>query len=151
MTGKLLFTALDRLCSNYQSLACKVGKKSGLEKCGQDQSLGQEKKKKLKFFVLNLKFWIPVMLLPTVKPSMLPSMTCPLLVFVNGKSGGGQGLQLINSFRKLLNPHQVFDLCNGGPLCGWEIFAYFFDQFHLLKMYTVWPRLVRPHLVLTSI
>jgi diacylglycerol kinase (ATP) len=63
-----------------------------------------------------------VMLLPTVKPSMLPSMTCPLLVFVNGKSGGGQGLQLINSFRKLLNPHQVFDLCNGGPLCGLYVF-----------------------------
>ena len=59
-----------------------------------------------------------VMLLPTVKPSMLPPTVCPLLVFVNGKSGGGQGLQLINSFRKLLNPHQVFDLCNGGPLCG---------------------------------
>ena len=59
------------------------------------------------------------MLLPTVKPSMLPPTVCPLLVFVNGKSGGGQGLQLISSFRKLLNPHQVFDLCNGGPLCGW--------------------------------
>jgi len=63
-----------------------------------------------------------VMLLPTVKPSMLPPTVCPLLVFVNGKSGGGQGLQLISSFRKLLNPHQVFDLCNGGPLCGLYVF-----------------------------
>lgn len=61
------------------------------------------------------------MLLPTVKPSMLPPTVCPLLVFVNGKSGGGQGLQLISSFRKLLNPHQVFDLCNGGPLCGYTL------------------------------
>ena len=35
-TRKLLFTALDRQCSNYQSLACRVGKRGGLEKCGQD-------------------------------------------------------------------------------------------------------------------
>lgn len=61
-------------------------------------------------------------MLPTVKPSMLAPGFCPLLVFVNGKSGGGQGLKLISSFRKLLNPHQVFDLCNGGPLCGLYVF-----------------------------
>lgn len=60
------------------------------------------------------------MLLPTLKPSMLPPNVCPLLVFVNAKSGGGQGVHLISSFRKLLNPHQVFDLSNGGPLCGYE-------------------------------
>ena len=29
-----------------------------------------------------------------------------------------QGLELISSFRKLLNPYQVFDLSNGGPLPG---------------------------------
>lgn len=68
--------------------------------------------------ILKNPILVLVMLLPTVKPSMLPPTVCPLLVFVNGKSGGGQGLQLISSFRKLLNPHQVFDLCNGGPLCG---------------------------------
>ncbi|XP_040569190.1 diacylglycerol kinase theta isoform X2 [Lepeophtheirus salmonis] len=63
-----------------------------------------------------------VMMLPSIKPSMMSSSVCPLLVFVNVKSGGGQGLQLIQSFRKLLNPHQVFDLCNGGPLCGLYVF-----------------------------
>ena len=65
-------------------------------------------------------FSILVMLLPTLKPSMLPPNVCPLLVFVNVKSGGGQGVHLITSFRKLLNPHQVFDLANGGPLCGYD-------------------------------
>lgn len=43
---------------------------------------------------------------------------CPLLVFVNPKSGGLKGRELLHSFRKLLNPHQVFDITNGGPLAG---------------------------------
>lgn len=43
---------------------------------------------------------------------------CPLLVFVNPKSGGLKGRELLYSFRKLLNPHQVFDISNGGPLAG---------------------------------
>lgn len=59
-----------------------------------------------------------VMLLPNIDPAMVPSETQPLLVFVNVKSGGCQGLSLISSFRKLLNPYQVFDLGNGGPLPG---------------------------------
>lgn len=46
----------------------------------------------------------------------------PLLVFVNVRAGGGQGIQLKQTFNKLLNPHQVFDLCNGGPLCGLYVF-----------------------------
>lgn len=58
------------------------------------------------------------MMMPTVKPDMLSPGVIPLLVFVNVKSGGGQGHVLISSFRKLLNPHQVFDLSDGGPLCG---------------------------------
>ncbi len=61
---------------------------------------------------------LAVIMLPTVKPEMLVPNVNPLLVFVNVKSGGGQGQQLISSFRKLLNPHQVFDLCDGGPLPG---------------------------------
>lgn len=59
-----------------------------------------------------------VLLLPNIEPSMVPQETVPLLVFVNVKSGGCQGLELISSFRKLLNPYQVFDLDNGGPLPG---------------------------------
>lgn len=49
---------------------------------------------------------------------MIPPNVCPLLVFVNVKSGGKQGAELVTSFRHLLNPHQVFDLQNGGPLPG---------------------------------
>lgn len=43
---------------------------------------------------------------------------CPLLMFVNPKSGGLKGRELLHSFRKLLNPHQVFDITNGGPMAG---------------------------------
>lgn len=46
----------------------------------------------------------------------------PLLVFVNAKSGGCQGQDLIAAFRKLLNPYQVFDVSNGGPLPGLYVF-----------------------------
>uniref|UniRef100_A0AAQ4R4D7 Diacylglycerol kinase n=1 Tax=Gasterosteus aculeatus aculeatus TaxID=481459 RepID=A0AAQ4R4D7_GASAC len=47
---------------------------------------------------------------------------CPLLVFVNPKSGGMKGRELLYGFRKLLNPHQVFDISNGGPLAGLHTF-----------------------------
>nr|KAG5701307.1 hypothetical protein BaRGS_020669 [Batillaria attramentaria] len=53
---------------------------------------------------------------------MIPEGVHPLMVFVNVKSGGCQGLDLITSFRKLLNPHQVFNLDNGGPLPGLYVF-----------------------------
>ncbi|XP_075976459.1 diacylglycerol kinase theta isoform X3 [Anticarsia gemmatalis] len=65
-----------------------------------------------------------VMLLPSIEPSMVPGGVKPLLVFVNVKSGGCQGLELISSFRKLLNPYQVFDLENGGPLPGLYVFRH---------------------------
>ena len=49
----------------------------------------------------------------------------PLLVFVNGKSGGNQGVQLLWAFRRHLNPHQVYDLANGGPLPGYVCLSCF--------------------------
>ncbi|XP_033726446.1 diacylglycerol kinase theta-like isoform X2 [Pecten maximus] len=63
-----------------------------------------------------------VLLLPNIQSHMIPENFNPLLVFVNVKSGGCQGLELITSFRKLLNPHQVFNLETGGPLPGLYVF-----------------------------
>ncbi|XP_074104243.1 diacylglycerol kinase theta isoform X3 [Cotesia typhae] len=65
-----------------------------------------------------------VMLLPSIEPTMIPAGVQPLLVFVNVKSGGCQGHELVTSFRKLLNPYQVFDLDNGGPLPGMYMFRH---------------------------
>jgi hypothetical protein len=43
----------------------------------------------------------------------------PLVVFVNSKSGGQFGAQLIHDFERLLDKHQVFDItADGGPERG---------------------------------
>ena len=48
----------------------------------------------------------------------LPEDALPLLAFVNVKSGGCQGADIIDTLRKMLNPCQVFDLMQDGPLPG---------------------------------
>ena len=55
-------------------------------------------------------------LLPEIKDSLLQDNSYPLAIFVNSKSGGGQGLKLLTSFSRLLNIYQVANILDGGPL-----------------------------------
>ncbi|XP_063233449.1 eye-specific diacylglycerol kinase isoform X2 [Bacillus rossius redtenbacheri] len=56
-----------------------------------------------------------------IKP--IPTTTMkPVLVFINPRSGGNQGAKLLQKFQWLLNPRQVFDLTQGGPRMGLELF-----------------------------
>ncbi|KAI5619011.1 diacylglycerol kinase zeta isoform X5, partial [Silurus asotus] len=61
--------------------------------------------------------WKPFIVRPVPSPLMKP-----LLVFVNPKSGGNQGSKIIQSFIWYLNPRQVFDLSQGGPKEGLEMY-----------------------------
>ncbi|KAM3584816.1 uncharacterized protein V6R79_000117 [Siganus canaliculatus] len=61
--------------------------------------------------------WKPFIIRPI--PS---SLMKPLLVFVNPKSGGNQGTKILQSFMWYLNPRQVFDLNQGGPKEGLELY-----------------------------
>uniref|UniRef100_A0A336MC81 Diacylglycerol kinase n=2 Tax=Culicoides sonorensis TaxID=179676 RepID=A0A336MC81_CULSO len=56
-----------------------------------------------------------------IKPIPTSNVT-PVLVFINPKSGGNQGAKLLQKFQWLLNPRQVFDLTQGGPKMGLELF-----------------------------
>uniref|UniRef100_A0A0A9YX04 Diacylglycerol kinase n=2 Tax=Lygus hesperus TaxID=30085 RepID=A0A0A9YX04_LYGHE len=57
----------------------------------------------------------------TLKP-IPTSNVRPVIVFINPKSGGNQGIKLLQKFQWLLNPRQVFDLTQGGPRFGLELF-----------------------------
>lgn len=57
----------------------------------------------------------------TIKPIPSPNLK-PLLVFINPKSGGNQGAKLMQKFQWHLNPRQVFDLSQGGPRLGLDLY-----------------------------
>ncbi|XP_055301129.1 eye-specific diacylglycerol kinase isoform X8 [Sitodiplosis mosellana] len=83
--------------------------KSSLRKTSRKKEVSKKKskEKESKAFVIK-----PV---PTTKVT-------PVLVFINPKSGGNQGVKLLQKFQWLLNPRQVFDLTQGGPKMGLELF-----------------------------
>ncbi|XP_071974907.1 diacylglycerol kinase zeta isoform X2 [Engystomops pustulosus] len=56
-----------------------------------------------------------------IRPALCPHMK-PVLVFVNPKSGGNQGVKILQSFMWYLNPRQVFDLSQGGPKEALEMY-----------------------------
>ncbi|KAI3686254.1 hypothetical protein L1987_79928 [Smallanthus sonchifolius] len=62
-------------------------------------------------------FWIPdyILLLGSEvnKPSRVPAS--PVIVFVNSRSGGQLGGELLTSYQTLLNENQVFDLNENAP------------------------------------
>jgi hypothetical protein len=49
----------------------------------------------------------------------------PLLVFVNGKSGGCQGTTILSVARRLLNGTQVVDITADGPIPGCVLSTFF--------------------------
>ncbi|XP_036127198.1 diacylglycerol kinase kappa [Molossus molossus] len=51
--------------------------------------------------------------------------SCPLLIFINSKSGDHQGVVFLRKFKQYLNPSQVFDLSKGGPEPGLSMFKNF--------------------------
>ncbi|XP_047951377.1 diacylglycerol kinase 5-like [Salvia hispanica] len=63
------------------------------------------------------KFYIPTyILVPEGRAERLPDVPeSPVLVFINSKSGGQLGAQLLLTYRSLLNKNQVFELGEEAP------------------------------------
>lgn len=57
-----------------------------------------------------------------IKMGSSNSTKTPLIVFINPKSGGNQGASLIHAFQWFLNPRQVFDMNDGGPTLGLQLY-----------------------------
>jgi diacylglycerol kinase family enzyme len=57
-------------------------------------------------------------------PGYVDPTVTPLIVFVNSRSGGQQGIFLKRKLTRYLGPNQVFDLADGGPGPGLERFKY---------------------------
>ena len=72
---------------------------------------------------------------------MFPPDSQPLLVLVNSKSGGGQGADMLAAFQRLLNPHQVHSLADGGPLPGYALLLVVLQQ-KLKKIKKGWAQMV---------
>nr|XP_029122689.1 diacylglycerol kinase 5 isoform X3 [Elaeis guineensis] len=62
-------------------------------------------------------FYIPDhILIPDLEPEEVSyTPTCPVIVFINSKSGGQLGGDLLKTYRKLLNRVQVYDLGEEAP------------------------------------
>ncbi|XP_058208961.1 diacylglycerol kinase 1-like isoform X3 [Rhododendron vialii] len=63
------------------------------------------------------EFYIPdYILLPNSEGEVLPHVPrCPVIVFINSKSGGQLGGAVLITYRSLLNKNQVFDLLEEAP------------------------------------
>ncbi|XP_047331318.1 diacylglycerol kinase 1-like [Impatiens glandulifera] len=63
------------------------------------------------------KFYIPnhILLPDSEKVTISDPPSCPVLVFINSKSGGQLGGQLLSTYRSILNKDQVIDLLEETP------------------------------------
>lgn len=62
------------------------------------------------------EFFIPdYILVPGSKVEHVPLPPCPVIVFINSKSGGQLGGELLVTYRTVLNKNQVFDLGEKAP------------------------------------
>eukprot|EP00755_Sulcionema_specki_P013124 Sspe_Gene.53158::Locus_29409_Transcript_1_1_Confidence_1.000_Length_1015::g.53158::m.53158/K00901/dgkA, DGK; diacylglycerol kinase (ATP) len=59
---------------------------------------------------------------PDALPVAIPEGLRPVLAFVNSRSGGGQGREIILRLRRLLNPTQVVDLAAEDPASAFRRF-----------------------------